>query len=136
MKIPFTKMHGIGNDFIVVDNMSGRLRLESRQVRRLADRRRGIGCDQLLVAEPAGESGADARMRIYNSDGSEVGQCGNGVRCVAVFLRDKGIVRADEIVIEAGTRRVHARILDRDMVTVDMGTPRFPQDDVSLETGI
>lgn len=130
MRVPFTKMHGIGNDFVVVDNMSRALELTCDQVRRVADRRRGIGCDQVLVAEPPNGSGASLRMRIWNSDGAEVEQCGNGVRCVAVFAREHGIVDADEIVIETGERLVHAELLGDGRVTVDMGVPRFEPRDI------
>ena len=82
MKLAFVKMHGIGNDFVLIDNQSRRLDLGVDQIRLLADRRRGIGCDQLLIIEPSDEHGADVRARIFNSDGSESHQCGNGLRCL------------------------------------------------------
>jgi len=91
MHLAFVKMHGIGNDFVLIDNMSREFDLDSEQIRLLADRRRGIGCDQLLMVEPATDPGSDVRARIFNQDGSEVGQCGNGLRCLAVYLRDAGI---------------------------------------------
>ncbi|MDX1432678.1 MAG: diaminopimelate epimerase [Gammaproteobacteria bacterium] len=130
MRLAFTKMHGIGNDFVVVDNMSRTLELSAEQVRRIADRRRGVGCDQLLVAEPASGAEAAVRLRIWNSDGEEVGQCGNGVRCLAEFVREAGHVDGDEIVIETGARLVRARSLGDGRVRVDMGIPGFEPRDI------
>ncbi len=125
MKLAFVKMHGIGNDFVLVDNMSLKLDLGAEQIRLLADRRRGIGCDQLLMVEPADGPDADVRARIFNQDGSESGQCGNGLRCLAAYLRDSGIATGDHIAIEAGQGTVRARLANHRVVTMDMGTPRF-----------
>lgn len=125
MKLAFVKMHGIGNDFVLIDNMSRKLDLDSGQIRLLADRRRGIGCDQLLIVEPASGADADVRARIFNSDGSEVGQCGNGLRCLAAYLRDAGIVPGSQIGIEAGQGMVRARLANGSAAIVDMGIPRF-----------
>ena len=124
MKLAFVKMHGIGNDFVLVDNMSRKLDLGAEQIRLLADRRRGIGCDQLLMVEPAGDPDADVRARIFNQDGSEAAQCGNGLRCLAAYLRESGIATGDHIAIEAGQGMVRA-FLTNHRVTMDMGTPRF-----------
>jgi len=129
MKLAFVKMQGLGNDFVLIDNMSRRIELGTEQVRRLADRRRGIGCDQLLMVEPAQAADAHVRARIFNQDGSEVGQCGNGLRCLAAYLRDAGIVTGNNISIEAGRAMVRAHLGNGTAVTVDMGTPRFaPQE--------
>ena len=130
MHLAFVKMHGIGNDFVLIDNMSRELDLDSEQIRLLADRRRGIGCDQLLMVEPATDSRSDVRARIFNQDGSEVGQCGNGLRCLAAYLRDAGIATGDQIAIQAGQGRVRARLTNGRMVTVDMGVPRFAPPDI------
>jgi diaminopimelate epimerase len=130
MHLAFVKMHGIGNDFVLIDNMSRELDLDSEQIRLLADRRRGIGCDQLLMVEPATDPRSDVRARIFNQDGSEVGQCGNGLRCLAVYLRDAGIASGEQIAIQAGQGRVRARLTDGGMVTVDMGVPRFAPPDI------
>jgi diaminopimelate epimerase len=134
MKLAFVKMHGIGNDFVLVDNMSRELDLDSGQIRLLADRRRGIGCDQLLIVEPARGSEADVRARIFNSDGSEVGQCGNGLRCLAAYLRDAGIVSGSRIGIEAGQGMVRARLANGHAAIVDMGIPRFEPREVPFLT--
>ncbi len=125
MKLAFVKMHGLGNDFVLVDNMSRKLDLGVEQIRLLADRRRGIGCDQLLMVEPADGPHADVRARIFNQDGSEAGQCGNGLRCLAAYLRGTGVAIGDHIAIEAGQGVVRALVTNHRAVTMDMGTPRF-----------
>src|SRR6056300_1887299 len=89
MLLKFTKMHGAGNDFVVVDLISQRYKLRPRDVRKLADRHFGVGCDQVLVVEPPRQPDVDFRYRIYNADGGEVEQCGNGARCFARFVREK-----------------------------------------------
>ena len=125
MKLAFVKMHGLGNDFVLVDNMLRKLDLGVEQIRLLADRRRGIGCDQLLMVEPAEAPDADVRARIFNQDGSEVGQCGNGLRCLAAYLRDTGVAVGDHIAIEAGQGVVRALFTNHRAVAMNMGTPRF-----------
>jgi diaminopimelate epimerase len=132
MKLAFVKMHGIGNDFVLIDNMSQRFDLGTDQIRLLADRRRGIGCDQLLMVEPPGERSADVRARIFNQDGSESGQCGNGLRCLAAWLRDTGIANGEFITIEAGNGMVRARLANHSLVKMDMGVPRFEPHEIPL----
>ena len=100
MRIAFTKMQGLGNDFIVIDAVRQAVSLEPEKIRRLADRHFGIGCDQVLVVEPAQGSDADFRYRIFNADGSEVSQCGNGARCFARFVNEKGLTDHDTIRVE------------------------------------
>ena len=125
MKLPFVKMHGIGNDFVLVDNLSRDLELGIDQIRLLADRRRGIGCDQLLVLEPARDPEAHFRARIFNQDGSESGQCGNGLRCLAAYLRQRGAATGDAVTIEAGEGMVRARFANGSGIRLDMGEPEF-----------
>ena len=132
MKLAFVKMHGIGNDFVLIDNMSQRFDLGTDQIRLLADRRRGIGCDQLLMVEPPGERSADVRARIFNQDGSESGQCGNGLRCLAAWLRDTGMANGELITIEAGDGVVRARLANHGLVKLDMGIPRFEPHEIPL----
>src|SRR5712675_695679 len=105
MKIPFTKMHGAGNDFVVLDYTGRRFSLSKGQLQRIADRHRGVGCDQILVVETAREPSSDFRYRIFNADGGEVEQCGNGARCFVKFVRAKGLSEKREIRVEtlAGT---------------------------------
>ena len=106
MKLPFTKMHGLGNDFVVVDDCSVPFRPTPAQARLLADRRFGVGCDQILVVERAAQPGADFDYRIYNSDGSESGQCLNGARCVARFIHDRGLSRDGRFRLRTRTTRL------------------------------
>ncbi len=125
MTINFTKMHGLGNDFVVIDAVNQAVSLNAEQVRSLADRRFGIGCDQLLLVEPPGAEGVDFRYRIFNADGSEVQQCGNGARCFARFVRDKGLTDKDEIVVETASGVITLYIESDGMVRVNMGVPNF-----------
>ena len=129
----FTKMHGLGNDFVVFDAIHQSLSLTPDQIRRIADRRFGIGCDQVLVVEPSGQAGVDFRYRIYNADGGEVEQCGNGARCFARFVRDKGLSNKDEIAVETSAGVIYPRIRSEYEVTVNMGVPQFEPKDVPFE---
>ncbi len=125
MRLNFTKMHGLGNDFVVFDAVSQRLSLTSEQVRFLADRRVGIGCDQVLLVEPPRTADVDFRYRIFNADGREVEQCGNGARCFARFVREKGLTDKSEIAVETAAGIIRPRMEADGEVTVDMGQPRF-----------
>ncbi len=124
MLLPFTKMHGLGNDFVVFDAITHAVSLTSAQIRRIADRRFGVGCDQLLLVERP-RAGADFRYRIFNADGGEVEQCGNGARCFARFVRDRGLTAKDEIAVETLAGIIYPRIEPDGQVTVNMGVPRF-----------
>lgn len=121
----FTKMHGLGNDFVVIDAINQTISLSSAQVESIADRRFGVGCDQLLLVESAQTQGVDFRYRIFNADGSEVQQCGNGARCFARFVRDKGLTGKDEIVVETASGIITLYIENDDLVRVNMGVPNF-----------
>ena len=121
--LPFTKMHGCGNDFIVLDGISHELPPLEPLAARLADRNFGIGADQLLVVRPAGTAAADFRMEIFNADGSQVEMCANGIRCCYKFLRDRGHTDADEIGVETLSGVVRPRWAGQDRVSVDMGRP-------------
>jgi len=125
MEYPFTKMHGIGNDFVVFDTFTQSLTLTREQVRHIADRQFGIGCDQVLLLEPPKDNDVDVCYRIFNADGGEVMQCGNGARCVAVYLREKGLLIKSKIIAEIGESQLVLHIDDNDCVTVNMGVPEF-----------
>jgi diaminopimelate epimerase len=125
MKLRFTKMQGQGNDFIVVNAVHTPLALTQEQVRALADRHFGVGFDQLLVVEKPSSPENDFRYRIYNADGGEVEQCGNGARCFARFVLDKGLTTKREIRVETASGVIVPRIEGSGQVTVDMGAPRF-----------
>jgi diaminopimelate epimerase len=125
MRLRFTKMHGQGNDFVVIDGVRQAVDLSRDAVRAIADRHFGVGCDQLLLVEPAREAGNDFRYRIWNADGGEVEQCGNGARCFARFVRDQGLTQKSEIRVETARGVIRPRIEATGKVTVDMGPPRF-----------
>ena len=118
-------MHGQGNDFVVLDGVRNRLDLDRDMVRRLADRHRGVGCDQLLLVEKARDPANDFRYRIFNADGGEVEQCGNGARCFARYVLDEGLTSKRAIRVETANGVIQPRIEDNGQVTVDMGAPRF-----------
>ncbi len=123
--IQFSKMHGLGNDFVVIDAISQTPHLDTEQIQALADRHTGIGFDQLLLVERSHRNDADFRYRIFNANGGEVAQCGNGVRCFARFVRDKGLTTKDEIAVETSSGLVYPRIESDGQVRVNMGVPDF-----------
>lgn len=125
MKLAFTKMHGAGNDFVVVDATRDRILLDRGAWRRIADRHLGVGCDQILVVETARRPDTDFYYRIFNSDGGEVEQCGNGARCFVRFAIDKGLTTKREIRVETMAGIITPRLEDDGRVTVDMGAPVF-----------
>jgi len=125
MERQFTKMHGIGNDFVVYDTFTESLTLTREQIRHLADRQFGIGCDQVLLLEPPESDDSDVRYRIFNADGGEVMQCGNGARCAAIYLKEKGLVTKSEIVAETGAGQLVLNMDGDGRVTVNMGVPQF-----------
>jgi diaminopimelate epimerase len=126
MKLAFTKMHGAGNDFVVIDSTRERFALSSEQLRKIADRHVGVGCDQILVVEPASEPGADFRYRIFNPDGGEVEQCGNGARCFVKFVHGKGLTTKREIRVQTLGGPIVPRLEADGEVSVDMGPPTPP----------
>lgn len=133
MSLRFTKMHGLGNDFVVIDAIHQSVELDHDQIRQLADRRFGIGCDQLLLVETPREPGVDFTYRIFNADGGEVEQCGNGARCFARFVHDKGLIDRDTIEVATAAGRLTLQIEADGQVTVNMGVPRFDPADIPFE---
>ena len=133
MLLKFTKMHGAGNDFVVIDLISQHCKLRSRDIRKLADRRFGVGCDQVLVVEPPGSPDVDFRYRIYNADGGEVEQCGNGARCFARFVRDKKLTNKRIITVETCAGVIELRARDNHQVEVNMGAPEMEPDRVPFD---
>lgn len=125
MKLKFSKMHGAGNDFVVIDAVRQPVNLSAAQFRFLADRHFGIGCDQILLVETATHPQADFRYRIFNADGGEVEQCGNGARCFARFVHEQGLTGKREIVVETRAGLIAPRLEADGRVTVDMGAPVF-----------
>ena len=122
MSLPFYKMHGLGNDFVIFDAVRGGLP-DPEQIRRIANRRLGVGCDQVLAVAESADPNADLTMQIWNADGSMAEQCGNGVRCAAVFALQTGIAHSRQLRIQTGDRIVAVECQDLQTVRVDMGAP-------------
>ena len=125
MQINFTKMHGIGNDFVVIDGFSQAVNLSAEKIRLLANRHFGIGCDQVLLVEKPLNPKADFRYRIFNADGGEVEQCGNGARCFVRFVHDQKLTEKTQICVETANGLIYPKLETNGLVTVDMGAPRF-----------
>ncbi|MFZ2650889.1 MAG: diaminopimelate epimerase [Burkholderiaceae bacterium] len=125
MKLRFTKMHGAGNDFVVIDATKVRIELSEAQCRVLGDRRLGVGADQILVVEPSATPGVDFRYRIYNNSGDEVEHCGNGARCFMHFVRDRGLTDKRVLRVQTVNNLLELRLQDDGRVTVDMNAPVF-----------
>ncbi len=130
MKLEFTKMQGTGNDFVVIDAISQAVALTPEQIRQVADRHFGVGCDQLLLVEKPTQANADFRYRIFNADGYEVEQCGNGARCFVRFVHDKGLTPKTEIRVETANGIITLKLENNGQVTVNMGEPHFAPKDI------
>src|SRR5690554_3714587 len=123
--LPFTKMHGLGNDFVVIDATRSPFSLTPSQIQVMADRHFGVGFDQLLIVEPAPHPGLDFGYRIFNADGSEVEQCGNGARCFARYVREYGLTDKDHIRVQTCAGAIELQITAAGRVRVNMGVPKF-----------
>ncbi|HEB29132.1 MAG TPA: diaminopimelate epimerase [Porticoccus sp.] len=123
MLVKFTKMHGLGNDFVVIDAVTQAVNLTPEQARKLGDRRFGVGCDQILVVEPPTRPDVDFRYRIFNQDGSEVEQCGNGARCFAKFVRDRRLTGKSTLRVETASGIIELRVRRDNQIEVNMGIP-------------
>jgi diaminopimelate epimerase len=134
MQLKFSKMHGLGNDFIVIDAINQAFDPEPERIRAWAQRHTGIGFDQLLVVEKADSEAAAFKYRIFNADGSEVEQCGNGARCFARFVREQNLTDLDVIPVETSSGLIHLEILDDSRVRVNMGIPQFEPRVIPLAT--
>ncbi len=130
--ISFAKMHGLGNDFMVVDTISQNVFFNESQIRKLADRHKGIGFDQLLLIEPPPQPDVDFHYRIFNADGSEVGQCGNGVRCLARFVRQMGLTWKQKIRVSTVNGIMDLQLMRNGLVSVDMGIPQLEPKKIPL----
>ena len=134
MLMKFTKMHGLGNDFIVVDAVTQNVRITGSMVRRLADRSRGIGCDQVLVIEPPTEPGIDFNYRIFNQDGGEVEQCGNGARCLARYVQDRRLTGKNPVIVKTKNRVMELQLETNKLVTVNMGVPQLDPTQIPFQS--
>ena len=134
MRIPFTKMQGAGNDFVVLDETRGRLGLGAAHYRFLGDRHFGVGADQILTVRPSPAPGIDFEYIIHNADGQEVEQCGNGARCFARFVRDNGLSSKDSLRVQTMKGVIAPQLMPDGRVTVDMGAPHFAPKDLPFDT--
>ncbi|WP_130803093.1 diaminopimelate epimerase [Acinetobacter ihumii] len=134
MLLEFTKMHGLGNDFVVIDLISQRAYLDTTTIQRMADRHFGIGFDQLLIVEPPDFPNADFKYRIFNADGSEVEQCGNGVRCFARFVHDRQLTNKTKIKVQTKAGIVEPELGPNGLVRVNMGLPKFAPNEIPFVT--
>lgn len=130
MKINFTKMHGLGNDFIVIDGINQNIQLKPAQISKLAQRNTGIGFDQLLLIEASNQEGIDFKYRIFNADGQEVGQCGNGARCLARFAKHYHLTHKNNLTVATTTTTMQLHINSDDTVRVEMGVPCLSPTDI------
>jgi len=136
VKIKFTKMHGLGNDFVVLDAIHQSFVPTPAQARFLADRHFGVGCDQILIVEEPSRAGIDFRYRIFNADGGEVEQCGNGARCFVRFVHDHGLTDKPEIRVETKAGIILPRLEPGGEITVNMGVPRFAPAEIPFESDV
>ena len=136
MNLIFTKMQGAGNDFVVVDGFSAPVSLSAEQIKNIANRHFGVGCDQLLIIEKTSIFNVDFKYRIFNADGGEVEQCGNGARCFVRFVRAKNLTQKSEIIVETASGLITLCLQDDGQVTVNMGAPRFEPSDIPFIAGV
>lgn len=133
MRLRFTKMHGLGNDFIVIDGVSQKVRLSEDRIRQLSDRHFGVGCDQLLLVEAPSRPDIDFRYRIFNADGGEVENCGNGARCFARFVIERRLTGKRQIRVETACGDMLLKVADNGEVSVEMGVPRLAPEEVPFD---
>lgn len=133
MRLRFTKMHGLGNDFIVIDGVSQKVRLSAERIRQLADRHFGVGCDQLLLVEAPSRPDIDFRYRIFNADGGEVENCGNGARCFARFVLERRLTGKRQIRVETACGDMLLKVADNGEVSVEMGVPHLAPEEVPFD---
>ncbi len=133
MPIKFTKMHGLGNDFVIIDGVRQPIVLTPEQARYIADRRHGVGCDQILLVEKPTSRDVDFRYRIFNADGGEVEQCGNGARCFARYVFEEGLTTKTRIQVETASGRMELVLLDDGQVRVNMGVPRLLPEEIPFD---
>jgi diaminopimelate epimerase len=133
MLMKFTKMHGLGNDFVVIDGVRQHINLTTNAIKHIADRNLGIGCDQILLIEPPSDKTVDFNYRIFNCDGSEVDQCGNGARCMGRFIADQQLSGEKTILLQTKNRTMEVSATSKNQVTVNMGPPIFTPDDIPFK---
>ena len=133
MRLRFTKMHGLGNDFVVIDGVTQKVRLSTEKIRTLADRHFGVGCDQVLLVETPTRPDIDFRYRIFNADGGEVENCGNGARCFARFVLERKLTGKRSIKVETAGGDMTLKVTEQGQVQVDMGVPRLNPEEIPFQ---
>ncbi|ROQ21767.1 diaminopimelate epimerase [Marinimicrobium koreense] len=133
MRLRFTKMHGLGNDFVVIDGVTQKVRLSTEKIRTLADRHFGVGCDQVLLVETPTRPDIDFRYRIFNADGGEVENCGNGARCFARFVLERKLTGKRSIKVETAGGDITLNVTEQGQVQVDMGIPRLNPEEIPFQ---
>lgn len=133
MKLAFTKMHGAGNDFVVLDGVSQSIEVTEPLIKTLADRHRGIGCDQVLVLDPPDDPDADFRYTIFNADGSRAGQCGNGARCAGRFLKEKRLTRKRKLLLLTDSEPLHITLNEDGRIFAGLAPPQFTPEAIPFE---
>ncbi|WP_439509304.1 diaminopimelate epimerase [Marinimicrobium koreense] len=133
MRLRFTKMHGLGNDFVVIDGVTQKVRLSTEKIRTLADRHFGVGCDQVLLVETPTRPDIDFRYRIFNADGGEVENCGNGARCFARFVLERKLTGKRSIKVETAGGDITLNVTEQGQVQVDMGVPRLNPEEIPFQ---
>ncbi|NOX09822.1 MAG: diaminopimelate epimerase [Gammaproteobacteria bacterium] len=133
MRFEFTKMHGLGNDFIVIDAINQDITLDPQQIRTIANRHTGVGCDQLLLVERPHNTALDFRYRIFNADGGEVEQCGNGARCFSLFVHEKGLSSSDNLKVETSGGIIEIQRSSNGLIRVNMGIPQLEPDKIPFK---
>ena len=136
MLIKFTKMHGIGNDFVVIDAVRQHINLTTDAIRQIADRNQGIGCDQVLLIEPPSDKNIDFNYRIFNCDGTEVEQCGNGARCMGRYIADQQLSGKKSVLLKTKNRVMEVTTKNKDLVTANMGAPIFTPSDIPFNLSL
>lgn len=131
--IKFTKMHGLGNDFVVINAVEQPFTLSAKRIAELADRHTGVGFDQMLIVDPPPSGDVDFGYRIFNADGGEVEQCGNGARCFAVFAKREGLTDKNELVVKTKTTIMQMKIINDDVVSVSMGAPNISDQQIAID---
>lgn len=134
MLIKFTKMHGIGNDFVVIDAVRQHINLTTDAIRQIADRNQGIGCDQVLLIEPPSDKNIDFNYRIFNCNGTEVEQCGNGARCMGRYIADQQLSGKKSVLLKTKNRVMEVTTKNKDLVTANMGAPIFTPSDIPFNS--
>lgn len=132
MKLNFSKMHGLGNDFVIINNLQLQHKFTAAEIKYIGDRKFGVGCDQILIIDPADDGISDFYYKIFNSDGSIAGQCGNGARCFIRYVVEHGLTKNKQIKLQTTSRIISGQLITSELIEVDMGVPEFSVEHIPL----